>query len=126
MCDFCEFKQYCKDCKEEQEPPEVIVSNYNCRSQKNNCVYISDEHLHHNGRSFQIHKILEDGRMPQKLVIETKEGFRFYVRTLKDQTTVLTKIVKTRPQKEGRPDCQECIKIFIGKLPAQLISDPNW
>ncbi|MDY0096767.1 MAG: hypothetical protein RBS01_00235 [Candidatus Dojkabacteria bacterium] len=126
MCDFCEFKQYCKDCKEEQEPPEVIASDYNCRSQKNNCVYISDEHLHHKGRSFQISDVIEGKGMPQKSIIETKEGFRFHVRELKDKTIVLTKIVKTRPQKEGRPDCQECIKIFIGKLPPKLIADPNW
>lgn len=126
MCNACTYKQYCQDCMDEQEPKiEVSVSNHNNGTHKNNHLYISDSYLHHKGRAFHISRQKRDKRMKQKLLIETKEGFIFHVREIEGKL-ILTKIVRIKPQKAGRPECPECQKIFIGTIPSELLTDNNW
>lgn len=124
MCNSCEYKQYCKDCKSEQEPIEVVVIQ-SVAKQDNNKVSIIGNYLYHKGRPFRILDKTRNKQMNQKLTINTVEGFIFHIREIGEKL-VLTKILRTKPKNGGRPDCPECQKIFIGKIPFQLFLDPNW
>jgi len=121
-CKKCKDKQYCWDCKEEQEKEEIEKTTFT-KSLSDNPVTIKGDLLHFKGRTFTISKI--EIRNPNKK-ITTKEGFIFYIRE-KNQGLVLIKI-EVNKSKNGKPDfCESCYELLIGmKLPNELLKDPNW
>lgn len=128
MCNLCEDKTYCDDCIAEQKALIEVIALpiQECKPEKKNCIQITGEYLYHKGRAYHILEVLQDKRIKRKSIIKTKDGLLFHIRELKDKRVVLTKIVRTKPRKEGRPDYQECQKIFIGRIPSRLLADPNW
>jgi hypothetical protein len=128
MCNLCEDKTYCNDCRAEEKAliEEIAFPVQNSKSDKSNRVQITGDYLYHKGRAYHISEVFQDKRMKQKSIIGTKEGLLFHIRELENKEIVLTKIVRIKARKEGRPDYQECQKIFIGRIPSRLLADPNW
>lgn len=121
-CKKCKDKQYCRDCKEEQEKEKIEKTTFT-KSQSDNPISINGDLLHFKGRTFTISQI--EIRNPNKK-ITTKEGFIFYIRE-KKQETILIKVKVNKLQK-GKPDlCERCYDLLIGiKLPKELLKDTNW
>lgn len=119
-CKDCQDKQYCIDCKEEQQVIKIETKS----SHKSKIpVCIKGNTLRFKGRTFTISKT--ELRNPNKK-ITTKEGFIFYIRE-KDKQLVLIK-VKVNKSKNGKPNfCERCYDLLIGRdIPPKLSQDLNW